>query len=161
MTPLGCRFNHEVQQASASGRWTAALAAHTRECRACGEVRLVTEALAAGPIESRSATRSEIDPSLLFARARANRRLHAEARMSLVTMLTQVAVLASVLGVVIYFVPVPESFAWPDSTMWPSVSLAMPVDSSVWIYGAIAFVMASLFMVSRWIGDSEGSSLEL
>lgn len=157
MKPFDCGFMRDVQQASASGRWTAALVAHAKTCRACAEVRLVTEALAAGPARPRPMTRGAIDPALLFARARANRRLRAEAQMSLVTMVTQVAVLALVLGVVIYFVPVPT--AWPDGWSWPSVSLALPEDARAWMYGGAALVMASIFMLSRWMVGEEGSFL--
>lgn len=145
---LGCAHEFDAQQAAASGRWPAALARHVSSCPTCAEVRLVTEAFAGGPGDG--APTVAVDPALLFARAREERRLHAEARISLVATATHILVLLGVLAVTLFFVPMPSSLSWPDSVTWPSISRSLPVDPSGWVYPAGAFVMASIFMLVRW-----------
>lgn len=144
---FACTREADVQQAAASGRWPAALAQHARACPTCADVRLISEAFATAAPDATPLTR--IDPALLFARARQERRLQAEAQISRVATVTHVAVLLGVLGVALYFVPTP-SFDWVTEASWPTLEFAMPSDPSAWVYGAGGFLMASLFVLSRW-----------
>jgi hypothetical protein len=116
-------------------------------------VRLVSEAFAAGGSEPRPST--TIDPELLFARARQERRLRAEVRISLVTTVTQLLLLFGVLGVVLVFAPLPDmsSLTWPSFARWPDLSLPPQAGSVSWTYGAVAFVMASVAALVRWTSE--------
>jgi hypothetical protein len=144
MTLFGCARARDVQQAGASGRWTAELDAHVRACSSCADVRLVTEAFFAG---AASDVRHErVDPALLFSRAREERRLHAEVRMSRVTMLTQIVIAFGMLGVLMLFVQAP---AWPDASVWNIVAAGIPADPRIWVYGGCALVLSTLFVLSR------------
>jgi hypothetical protein len=151
---FSCPHELDVQQAAASGRWPAALDAHSRDCGACADVRLVTSTFASVP--PAAAPRVTPDPALLFARARQARRLRAEARISLVSTASQIAVLAGVLGATFFVLPIPTSVEWSAMLEWPALRewlsppLDMSADPRVWTYGATAFVMASLFLFARW-----------
>ena len=149
-TGLACRHEVDVQQAAASGRWPASLATHAATCPTCAEVRLISEAFATGGSVPRSST--TVDPALLFARARHERRLSTEVRISLVTTVTQLLLLVGVLGVVVLFAPLPDlsSLTWPSFARWPDLSFPQQTESVSWSHAAAAFVMASVAVLVRW-----------
>ena len=95
-----CAREHETWQASASGRWTSALEAHARDCGACAEVRVVTEALIPGS----SPAPTTMAPSAIWFCARHIRRVRAMTRIELVSLFGQLAALAVITGAALSFV---------------------------------------------------------
>ena len=103
-----CRSEQDVHHAAVTGRWTPPLLEHTKHCVMCGEIRLVVSALQAPS----PAWPPVADPRVLWTSAKHARRLATEARISLVVMMAQVAVLVAALGVLLSFVNWPTLRAW-------------------------------------------------
>jgi hypothetical protein len=133
-----CPRERESHAAAASGRWTPALAAHARECRACGDVRLVAAVLQSAP----PGPAPRADPRTLWVSARHARRLTAEARVSFIVMAAQVSVLAAALGALLSLVP-------SIATQLP-VMLAIRTDAVVVIGSGIAFALVTAGLM-RWM----------
>ena len=132
MTFRGCTREHETWQASASGRWTPALEAHVRDCAACAEVRIVTEALVPGS----SPPPTAMAPSAIWFCARHIRRVRAMTRIELVSLFGQLAALAVITGAVLSFVD------WP--TVWTA---AAAVPATAW--AGLAVVVAAAGFLGR------------
>lgn len=130
MTFSGCAREHETWQASASGRWTPALEAHARDCTACAEVRIVTEALVPGS----SAVPTGMAPSAIWFCARHIRRVRAMTRIELVSLFGQLAALAVITGAVLSFVD--WNAVWTIAAATPAAAFA----------GLVALVAGAIFV---------------
>jgi hypothetical protein len=143
-----CRFEEDSRQAALSGRWTPALFAHVLDCRVCGEVRFVVEALQSRG--SSTPSRLSSDPAALWASGRHARRISTEAKISVIVALAQLGALAGVLAVLVQFIP---------RDLW-SISLrAIQADAGVWIAGltgSAIFVLAGFtwWVANLWRTDS-------
>lgn len=81
------------------------------------------------------------DPRLLWVSARHARRLRAEAEISQIITVSQIAAVAVVVGVVLRFVKWPALWSW----------LSQSPDDRTLIYAATGLVAAAAIGVSRWL----------
>jgi len=139
-----CRYQHDVQQASVSGRWSAMLDSHTNECATCRDVRLIAEAFATAPPSARPS--KTVDPVLLFARAREERRLRAEARASRVTTATQIVIGSVTAAAMLFFFPIAQLATVAQhaaaSTLLTSANLGVA-------FAGLGSVLLALLILSR------------
>ncbi len=134
-----CRHEDEVRAATTSGRWPADLSAHAASCGICGEVRLVTAALAASPTPPPAG----VEPRAVFACARHVRRINVESKISFITTLTNGLVLAAIAAVLLSFVK------------WPVLAAALTEASrgQTWMYATTGLILAGLIGLSRWLSQ--------
>jgi len=139
-----CAREHETWAASASGRWTPALSAHTARCVTCADVRLVTEALTTTGAPMPAST----DPAVLWWCARYMRRLRIVSRIERVTTIGRLAVAGAALAAAGSLVDWPAALALIER---PSAA-----DGRVWIVAlpVMIAITAALVRLLRWREES-------
>ena len=140
MTLRSCNREEAVRLAAASGRWTPALEAHAAICTSCGEVKTVTEALAAPLLLPAQA----VNPVIVWARATQAAQLATAARMSRILTVTQILAASIVLVVLVggaALVALTGSHDQPTGS--PSGVAELAMAAAVLLTGATLWV-------SRW-----------
>ena len=158
MTWRPCGRLAELREAARAGRVTAALRRHAATCDRCGDLLLVTEALsepvAGGP--------SAVDPALVWARARVERRLRHQVGASRLRIVLQVALGVAIVGVAGVLVATSNAEVWPDLVQlasWREGSRPSVVDRigssqddlSLWLYCLPAIVALASASLWRWV----------
>lgn len=137
-----CRHEHEVQQAAASGRWTAELRRHADGCVTCREIVFITSSLAGdAPVAPR-----RLSPAILWAKARHARRRRAETTAARIIIWGQMITGIVGVGVLAYFGASAEFWAGLGTS--GNTSGGVPVS---WMIGAAAAVAAVSLVTLRWV----------
>lgn len=141
MSVRRCAREEAVRIASASGRWTPALTVHASVCPVCGEIKTVTEALAA-PLTGKA---QAVNPVIVWARARQAADLGAAARMARILTVTQILTASVVLVVLVGATLLVALSGSPQnsSTVAASTTVEMAVVAGVALAGASVWL-------SRW-----------
>jgi hypothetical protein len=137
MTTLVCQHEHDVHEATASGRWPVDLAEHAKSCDVCRDVRLVTSALAT----TSAPPPADVEPRALFACARHVRRINVESRISFIVTLTQAVALIGATALLLSWV------SWKDVAR---VLLTAP-DANTWVFVTAGAGLAAAYGLSRWL----------
>jgi hypothetical protein len=147
---MGCAKTAEVQELLRLGHWPQAadteLAAHVRECRRCGEMVLLTQALGAAKASSMTEARVE-PPALVWWRAQLRRKHEAVQRVERPMRAQMLVVLAVVcVGLGLAFQLSGGTTAW---RAWMSADAHAVMRSGVGSFGmglAVVSVMALAMM---------------
>ncbi len=141
MIGRACRHEHDVQQAAASGRWTAELRRHADDCVTCREIIFITSSLADdAPVAPR-----RLSPAILWAKAQHTRRRRAETTAARIIIWGQVATGIAGVGVLAYFGASAQLWAGlgASGNAWGGVPI-------FWVIGAAAAVMVGSLLTLRW-----------
>jgi len=157
MTWRWCSRLVETRFAGRAGRVTVELRRHAATCGRCRELLLVTETLQ----EPVAGAPSAVDPALIWARARVERRLRRQASASRVRTALHVALGAVIAGAAGALIAVSDPVVWPDLVelgSWRESSQAIvePIGSSqgdlgVWLYSLPALVVLAFASLWRWV----------
>lgn len=139
MTTLICQREQDVRDATASGRWPADLVEHAKTCGVCGDVQLVTSALATAPVPPPA----DVEPRALFACARHVRRINVESRISFIVTFTQAIALTGAAALLLSWVSWAEVVrVWTDAP-----------GRNAWIFVTAAAGLAGAVGLSRWLRE--------
>jgi hypothetical protein len=139
MTTLICPREHDVRDATASGRWPAELSAHAENCDVCRDVQLVTSAL----VETSAPPPADVEPRALFACARHVRRINVESRISFIITFTQAIVLIGAAALLLSWVSWAEVVrVWTDAP-----------GRNAWIFVTAAIGLGGAVGLSRWLRE--------
>ena len=136
MSVRRCDRERDVQQAAATGRWTAELRSHAGGCQTCRETALVVTALGGDVVPAPR----RFSPAILWAKARHARRRRAETVASRIIIGSQLAIGAIGLAAMVYFGVQPGTWSsWGLDRLSPSL-----------VGGATLVALASL-VTFRWL----------